>query len=362
MDFSAISFQALLADASLVNRQLPIVCAPRLRVLASPCLWSCLVAATLWWEVCAFFQAWYSGGIKVAVELLSNDFVRRLEALALLVRKALCTGAGDTPRKHLKGGSVEFAEHRDYSPGDEWRYIDWNVYARNERLVVREFDKEELLETRILLDASASMALGVPSKFDLARQVAAAVAYVSMNENAAVHLMSRSGTSSRNLSDLRGKACTSMLLGFLRELEAGGATVLSRALGELASLRCRRSSIVVISDLLEDGPVREGLSALVERGHEVAVLHVLGERVRLRAGERCVKLVDSESGEILEVLLDERTMGNYYAELDRFCARWEQFARSHRIGYLNFPSSTACEEVVLACLRSGCVFRLAAQR
>ncbi len=299
-----------------------------------------------------------SSMLKASV-LLSNDFIRRLDALALLVRKAMCASVAGFPRSHLKGGSVEFAEHREYTPGDEWRYIDWNVYGRTERLFVREFSKEESLDTRILLDVSGSMAFGVPGKFDLACRVAAAIAYVSMNEDAQVHIMPRSGTVSRELSGLRGKGGIAALLQFLTGIEPDGRTTLSRALNELAAHGARRSSVVVVSDLLDDGPVREGLSLLAEQGHEVTVLHVLGEEVRASGAEQVARLVDTESGEAFEVLLDERTAGSYYSELDRFCARWREFTRARNIGYLSFPSHACCEEIVLDCLRNGLVFRLA---
>jgi uncharacterized protein (DUF58 family) len=298
------------------------------------------------------------------MKLLSNDFVRRLEALALLVRKALCAGESGLPRSHLKGGSVEFAGHREYSPGDEWRYIDWNVYGRTDHLFVREFGKEESLTQRILLDASGSMAFGTPSKFDLACQLTAAIAYVSMNEDAPVQVIAKSSAVSAEVSDLRSRAGPAVagLFQFLEGIEPAGNTTLSRALSELATRRPRRSSIVVISDLLEDGPVREGLSTLAAQGHELTVLQLLGEGIGIPDVERRVRLFDSETGETLDTSLNERTIGSYYAEMDRFCARWQQFARSHGIGYLSFPSSAGCEEVVLGCLRNGCVFRLARQR
>src|SRR5437879_8816300 len=112
--------------------------------------------------------------------VLKPALLRRLEALALQVRRAVSGQMGGERRSRARGQSVEFADYRNYTPGDDFRYLDWNLYGRLERLFLKLYEEERELPVRIFLDASESMAFGEPRKFDFARQIAAAVGYVAL--------------------------------------------------------------------------------------------------------------------------------------------------------------------------------------
>ncbi|MDQ7778482.1 MAG: DUF58 domain-containing protein [Planctomycetota bacterium] len=289
--------------------------------------------------------------------LFGEGFVRRLDALALLVHKTLAGGRAHLRAAHSRGGSTEFVDHREYTPGDEFRYVDWNVYGRTGRLFVREFAGDESPVLHIIIDSSASMAFGAPPKFDLARQLAAAIAYVSMSEESEARLVLHSGSGSREIAGLRTKARVSELLRFLEDGAARGETSVGRALFELATTRSRQRMVVVISDLLEEGRLHENIAGLSEKGQEITLLHVASEGVGPAHAGEAARLVDSETGETMDVSLTESSLGRYYSELDEFSKRWQRFAQSHGAGYLHFPSSKSCEEVALECLHDGLIFR-----
>ncbi|RPI78990.1 MAG: DUF58 domain-containing protein, partial [Planctomycetaceae bacterium] len=112
--------------------------------------------------------------------LFDSTFLKRLEYLSIL-SKRMFRGSLLAQRRTMQlGGGIEFADHREYSPGDDFRYLDWNLYARHETLMLKRFQEEEDLHVYFLLDCSHSMGFGYPPKFDLARQVAASLAYIAL--------------------------------------------------------------------------------------------------------------------------------------------------------------------------------------
>jgi uncharacterized protein (DUF58 family) len=106
--------------------------------------------------------------------LFDSDFLKKLEYLSLVSRRVFRGQLLAQRRTMQLGGGIEFADHREYTPGDDFRYLDWNVFARHDELLLKRFQEEEDLHVYILLDSSRSMAFGDPVKFDYARQVAAA--------------------------------------------------------------------------------------------------------------------------------------------------------------------------------------------
>src|SRR3954471_14846370 len=117
----------------------------------------------------------------MANALLTPDLLRRLEQFQLLARRRAKSSARGERRSRARGQSVEFADYRNYVPGDDFRYLDWNLYGRLERLFLKLYEEERELPVRIFLDSSESMTFGVPRKFDFARQVAAAIGYVALS-------------------------------------------------------------------------------------------------------------------------------------------------------------------------------------
>src|SRR5438093_3089938 len=112
--------------------------------------------------------------------LLTPELLRRLEQFQLLAARRTKSSAKGERRSRARGQSVEFADHRTYTPGDDFRYLDWNLFGRLDRLFLKLYEEERELPVTIFLDASESMTFGSPRKFDFARQIAAAIGYVAL--------------------------------------------------------------------------------------------------------------------------------------------------------------------------------------
>src|SRR5207237_7951442 len=163
--------------------------------------------------------------------LFEPAFVRALESLRLAGRRVPSGRAAGQWRSRASGSSVEFSDYRTYSPGDEYRRIDWNAYARLERLFVRLYRAEEDLALNVLVDTSASMAWGKPSKGRLAAQLAGALAFIALQSGDRVELATcRAASIAERLANLRGEAATWSAWRLLERLDFGGATALHAAL------------------------------------------------------------------------------------------------------------------------------------
>src|SRR5690349_15284326 len=155
--------------------------------------------------------------------LFDSEFLKKLEYLSLVSRRVFRGQLLAQRRTMQLGGGIEFADHRDYTPGDDFRYLDWNLYARHDELLLKRFQEEEDLHVYVLLDCSRSMAFGQPLKFDYARQVAAALAYIALADLDRVAVVAFAGDVVADFPLTRGKARILSLLKFLEGLPAQGS-------------------------------------------------------------------------------------------------------------------------------------------
>ena len=218
-------------------------------------------------------------------------------------------------RSVKRGQSVEFADYRDYALGDDLRQLDWNVYARLEKLFVKLFIEEEDVTITFLLDASPSMAFGRPEKLLFAKRAAAALGYIALAGEDRVVVTALTGRTARRQGGLRGSGRVFRLLANLSTIQpAAGATDLLASARHAAAMLPGRGVIVLISDLLDpaaDRVIRE----LAATGSELIVLHVLSPEELDPPLEGDLRLVDSESGEGIDVTVDLATLDDYRARL-----------------------------------------------
>src|SRR5438093_5502081 len=154
--------------------------------------------------------------------LFDSDFLKKLEYLSIVSRRVF-RGSLLAQRRTMQFGSgIEFADHREYTAGDDLRYLDWNVYARHGDLLLKRFQEEEDLHVYFLLDCSRSMAFGKPCKFDLARQVTAALAYIALADLDRVAVVAYANDILMDFPLMRGKARILSLLKFLEDLKPQG--------------------------------------------------------------------------------------------------------------------------------------------
>ena len=227
-----------------------------------------------------------------AVSKLGN-----MNLIARLVVEGFMTGLHRSP---YHGFSVEFAEHRQYMPGDDIRHVDWKVYGKTDRYYVKQFEEETNLKAYILLDASASMAYGSQgvSKFHYASWVAAALTYMMIKQRDAVGLVTFDQAIRHYLPPRSVNTYMNVILQQLQKTETGKKTNLAETFHELAERIQRRGLIIVLSDLLDDPEkVLSGLKHFRHKKHEVVVFQILDPLERTFQFRHNTTFLDLETGE-----------------------------------------------------------------
>jgi hypothetical protein len=255
---------------------------------------------------------------------------------------------------------VEFADYRSYVPGDDFRYLDWNLYGRLDRLFLKLYEEERELSVIVLLDASESMTFGEPRKFDFARCLAAAIGYVALcgfDRLTVVPFPGKSaGREGRGLRGLRGRGAGFGFFEQLSRLEAGGAGDFNVVLRRVA-LETREPGVaVVLSDFLDARGYGEGLGALLGRGFEVCVVQVLApeEMAPTHFGE--LRLVDAETGTIQEVTFGRHRLKAYQRSVEKYCEGLRGYCRSRGVAWCRASSDASLEEILLRNLREAGVW------
>jgi len=237
---------------------------------------------------------------------------------------------------------MEFAEHRDYAPGDDLRHLDWSVLARSEKLVVKEFESELERTVLLVVDSSSSMS---PEKARLARECSAALGWVALCGQDRLALATL-GASPGYHPPVRGRGQWGHLMEWLRKQPSGGRALISNSLPALSQKLPRSSLLVVISDWLEPD-VHQALAYAQYRKHQVAALQVLDLWDRAPPWSGPLRLEDSETSETRELTLDEPCLSLYSAALQRHCSRLEEECRRRGFAYHSCGAEQALEELLL---------------
>lgn len=285
--------------------------------------------------------------------LFDPEFLKRLDELSIVSRRVGTGQAKGERRTVRKGSGVEFMDYRPYAVGDDLRYVDWNIYSRLDKLILKLYVEEEDMCLHLLVDGSASMGFGAPSKLDYALQVAAALGYISLTNLERVALGVFSNDTSRVLRPMRGRGQILPILDFLSGLEAGGATTLNPSLARYA-LKSRVPGVaVVLSDLLDPGGYADGLKALLQRRLEVFVLHLVSEEELDPHLAGDLTLVDAEGGSAREVSVDRWALERYQERLRQHFEEAERFCTRHGIDYLRTSTAMPFQDLILRHLRRG---------
>ena len=288
---------------------------------------------------------------EVDPTVFDEAFLRQLERLLLLMRSPVRGGLKGGRRSVKRGQSVEFADYREYALGDDLRQLDWNVYARLEKLFVKLFVEEEDVTVTLLLDASASMATGRPSKLVFAKRAAAALGYIGLASEDRVAVTALTGRTGRRRASLRGSGRVFRLLADLSAIDATpGSTDLLGAARHAAAQLHGRGVLVLISDLLDpaaDRVIRE----LAATGSELIVLHVLSPDELEPPLEGDLRLVDTETDERVDITADLATIDAYKARLADWKASFADLAAKRRASYVDLASDQNLAELMFAELR-----------
>ncbi|HEX2915446.1 MAG TPA: DUF58 domain-containing protein [Chloroflexia bacterium] len=303
--------------------------------------------------------------------LLDESFLRKIDRLTLVSKRVRAGSLKGERRSTKRGTSVEFADYRDYTPGDDLRQVDWNIYARLERVFLKLFEEEEELTVHVLLDCSRSMDWSGPSpdlitveganepdpahnKLLYAKQTAAAISYMALaamdRVNLAALFSGRTGAEAR-LPMLRGKNQTVRMIRFVEELVAGPGGDLNSALKTYANTSRQPGLLFLLSDLFAPGGCFDGLRALQAAGHEVVILHILSPDEVNPALRGDFRLVDSETGESQEVSIDTNALNRYRREFEAWQRGLLDFCQRRSINYIQVETDSSFEDLVLHYMR-----------
>ena len=305
-----------------------------------------------------------AGPVTAAVDgpLFDEALLARLRRLSVVSRQTLAQGLAGEHRSRRRGASPEFADFKSYSPGDDFRQIDWNLYARLDSLFVRLSEVTTELPVHILLDASDSMDwrgdAGTPSKFRMARQLAGAVAYVSLWHFDRVTISPFGAALGRPFGPVQGRARLAPMLGFLTDCPTLGETAIADILATYLYAHRNPGLLLLVSDLLSGEPpeLAAAFRDLRARGWQVAVLHVVDD-AELDPGPLFddgasgpVDLLEVELGERLVVTPTTAVLERYRDAVTRWMVAIEIACEAERVDYVRLSTTMPVDQVVLTLL------------
>jgi uncharacterized protein (DUF58 family) len=285
--------------------------------------------------------------------LFSDQFLKKLEYLYLVSKKVFAGRVRSERRTRKTGAGIEFADHRDYTAGDDVRYIDWNLYGRMDKLLLRLFEEEEDLSIYMLLDCSRSMQIGDPIKLHYAMQVVAALCYVGLANLDRVSIVPFADELHERLPPARGKGRIFKVFDFLRGVEPGGLTSLGSCLTQFVHQTKRRGLAVVVSDFYDPIGFEEGLNVLRYHKFEPFVIQVFDQKEADPPLHGDLTLIDCETGEPKEVTISASILEQYRKEHARYCEELEGFCTARAVPFFRTHTGIPFDDLVLRVFRAG---------
>lgn len=286
--------------------------------------------------------------------LFDESTLRKLNQLTLVAARVRAGAIKGERRSSRRGSSVEFADYRNYTPGDDLRRLDWNIYARLERPFIKLLEEEEDLAVTILLDGSFSMnwGEGEEHKFNYARKLAAGLGAIALSAGDLLTVgFLQGGGVGAEFGPTRGGIAIPRLFKFLENLEPNGQTDLNKSIQQF-TIRPRRAGLaILISDLLTAAGYEAGLRTMLGRGSEAVLLHILApdEIEPPLAGD--LQLVDIETNQTQDVSLDGGLRRQYRARVQNWIQSTQAQCRKQNMRYLNLPTSAPWDQALLLEMR-----------
>ena len=287
-------------------------------------------------------------------ELIDSELMAKLDQVDVMSRKIFAGKLQGERRSKKRGVSVEFADYRHYAHGDDLRVVDWNIYARLDKLFLKMFLEEEDLSVLIAIDSSASMNWGNPSKFYFCQRLAMALGYIALSNHNRVTLYAFDSEGVRPLSNLRGRRRTREMGEWILGLDTGGAGAFGEAMRTIALGRQGKGLMVILSDFMFKEGYEKGLRYLAGGGYDTFCLQILSpEEVdpgkHGLAGD--LRLTDVEDEDLAEVTVSAHLLRRYKENLDAYCGRIRDFCVRRGMMHLTIDTATDMTDLLLDYLR-----------
>jgi uncharacterized protein (DUF58 family) len=289
----------------------------------------------------------------VQEDLFDDEFQRKLDYLAM-VSKRVFSGAMRAERRTKKTGSgVEFADHREYAPGDDMRYLDISAYQRFQRLLIRLYEEEEDLSIYFVIDSSSSMAFGDGEKLRQAKRLCAALAYVGLANLDRVTIVTATDEISGRMPVTRGKARIFRIFRFLTQIQGDGHTDLEDSLKTFVAQHKRKGLVVLLSDLYDQKGFEKGINVLRYNKFEPFVLHVVDSKDRVPDLRGDVRVYDCETGDEREVTVTSKVLERYGRAWDGYIDSIRRFCTQKQVSYYRADIEIPFDELILRVFRRG---------
>ncbi|MBO4351251.1 MAG: DUF58 domain-containing protein [Proteobacteria bacterium] len=285
--------------------------------------------------------------------LFDEAFLKKIEYLYVMSKKVF-TGKLRAERKTRKVASgMEFADHRNYAPGDDFRALDWRVYARTEKLLVRLFEEKEDLAIYFLIDCSGSMHFNDDIKLNYAKKMAAALGFIGLCNQDRVSYAAFNEHVIDRLPLTSGRGQIYKIFQFLEKLNTDGATNFEDAFKSFVGQNKRRGVAVILSDFYNPEGYEKALNFLHYQQFETYVVHIVDNNEFDLKKYGDLSLVDSETGERLDLTMTPKLIAKYQKAFDTLCLKMESYCVSRHMLYFRTPVDVPFDEIVLKVFRAG---------
>jgi uncharacterized protein (DUF58 family) len=286
--------------------------------------------------------------------LFDQSTLAKLEQLTLVAERVRVGVMKGDRRSSKRGTSIEFADYRNYTKGDDLRRLDWNVYARLERPFIKLLEEEEDLAVHLLIDGSSSMDWGDENvhKFDYARRLAGALGQIALTTGDMLTVTVLNSDGDLRWGPHRGRQNGMRLFEFLETAVCNGITDLNLSMRHYAMRNRRPGMAFILSDLLSPNGYQDGLNALQSRGYEVGLIHILSPDEIDPPLDGDLKLVDIETGQDAEITLDPNTLRLYRQRLQAWQTEIAAHCASRRAHYIPITTDESWERLIMQTLRA----------
>lgn len=274
------------------------------------------------------------------------EFLQKLEHLALQGSKLIKGGTGGNRRSKARGSAIEFSDFREYTPGDDYRRIDWNAYARFERLFIKLYMEERETNITVFLDTSASMDSGEPNKGILAKKLAAVFAYIALANYDRVGIAALNEAVSDQLPYFSGKPGFYRALEFIDRLPFSGRTSLKSSITKFAPLQSRKGISIILSDFLARDGYLETFRYLKYQQQDIIAVQILSPEELDPQLSGALRLIDTETGESVDVEMTPHTLGLYKKTVHSYMEQLKNVCSNMEIACLQVSSEISLEQLV----------------
>ncbi|MHA1568862.1 MAG: DUF58 domain-containing protein [Alphaproteobacteria bacterium] len=286
-------------------------------------------------------------------KLFDDDFLKKLEYLYLLSKKIFAGKTQALSRSKKIGWGMEFADYRDYTPGDDPRYLDWNLYARVGQLVTKLFHEEENLNVYFLLDVSKSMDFGHPRKLDYGKKVVAALAYIALSNLDSIAIHPFGAELQTELALLRGKGNILKIFDFLENLPAAPETDIDRSLSTFIAQKRPKGLVVVVSDFWDEAGYERALKKTYSAGYDLSAICLHHEYEANPKWRGTLIMTDAETRKRRQITISRRALRKYRVEYDSYLERLKNVCHSVKCHYLYAQTKIPFEDMILNVFRQG---------